>query len=199
MEVIRRADLDFLLFDWLDVESLAKLPRFLGQTVEDYRAFLDLGERIAREKFLPAYKVSDREEPRLVEDGRVIVQADIAEAVRAFLAASLHLATVNSGRGGLQFPHTVATAVTANVMAANIAASAFSMLSTGNARVLTNLGTPAQIEAFAVPSVCRRGLGRHVSLRAGHRFFARRHCDAGRPRRGRRSRTPLSLSGAILA
>ena len=94
----------------------------------------------------------------------MIVQADIAEAVRAFLAASLHLATVDSGRGGLQFPHTVATAVTANVMAANIAASAFSMLSTGNARVLTNLGTPAQIEAFAVPSVCRRGLKRHVFL-----------------------------------
>ena len=53
MEVIRRADLDFLLFDWLDVESLAKLPRFLGQTVEGYRAFLISGSGSRGRNFCP--------------------------------------------------------------------------------------------------------------------------------------------------
>ncbi len=159
MDLIAREDIEFLLFDWLDVTGLARLDRFSGQTAEDYRAILDLGERIAREAFLPAYKIGDREEPRLAEDGRVVVQPQIASAVRAFLDAGLQLATVDAEHGGLQLPVTIATAVTANVMAANIAASGFAMLSTGNARVLTSFGTPAQIEAFAAPQFAGRALG----------------------------------------
>ena len=159
MEVIRREDLDFLLFEWLDVTSLGRLDRFSGQTAEDYRAILDLGERIARDEFLPAFKIGDREEPRLTEDGRVLVQAEIANAVRAFLDAGLQLATVDAEHGGLQLPATVAAAVTANMMGANIAASGFAMLSTGNARVLTSFGTPPQIKAFADPQFAGKALG----------------------------------------
>ena len=159
MEVIRRADLDFLLFEWLNVEGLARLDRFSGQTAADYRAILDLAERVALKEFLPAFKIGDAEEPRLTEDGRVLVQPRIASAVRAFFDAGLHLATVDAENGGLQLPVTVATAVMANVMAANIAASGFPLLSIGNARVLTNFGTPAQIEAFAVPQFEGHALG----------------------------------------
>jgi alkylation response protein AidB-like acyl-CoA dehydrogenase len=159
MEVLRRADLEFLLFEWLDVESLARLDRFSGQTGADYRAILDLAERVALKEFLPAFKIGDAEEPRLTEDGRVLVQPKIAGAVRAFFDAGLHLATVDAENGGLQLPVTVATAVMANVMAANIAASGFPLLSIGNARVLTNFGTPAQIEAFAVPQFEGHALG----------------------------------------
>jgi alkylation response protein AidB-like acyl-CoA dehydrogenase len=159
MELIRRADLDFLLFEWLDVEGLSRLDRFSGQTAGDYRAFLDLGERVALKEFLPSFKLGDGEEPRLTEDGRVLVQPRIADAVRAFFDAGLQLATVDVENGGLQLPATVATAVLANVMAANVAASAFPMLSIGNARVLTNFGTPAQIEAFAAPQFAGEALG----------------------------------------
>jgi alkylation response protein AidB-like acyl-CoA dehydrogenase len=159
MDLIAREDFEFVLFDWLDVMGLARLDRFSGQTAEDYRAILDLGARIAREEFLPAYKIGDREEPRLAEDGRVLVQPQIASAVRAFLDAGLQLATVDAEHGGLQLPVTIATAVTANVMAANIAASGFAMLSTGNARILSSFGTPAQIEAFAAPQFAGKALG----------------------------------------
>ena len=159
MEAIKRADLDFLLFDWLDAGRFNRCERFADQTPEDYRAILDLGEKIARDAFLPAYKIGDREEPRLAEDGRVIVQADIARAVRAFLDAGLHLATVDAEHGGLQLPATVAIAVMANLMAANVAAAAFPMLSAGNARVITNFGTPAQIAAFAAPQFAGEALG----------------------------------------
>ena len=159
MAVIRREDIDFWLMDWLDVGALTRLPRFADQTTNDYAAFLDLGEKIAEQAFAPAYKAGDREEPRLDDSGRVVVQPQVAAAVRAYLDAGLHLASVGAEHGGLQFPVVVASAVGAQVMAANISAAGFSMLSSANARVLAAFGTPAQIEAFAAPQFAGEALG----------------------------------------
>ena len=159
MTVIRREDIDFWLVDWLDVGALTRLPRFAGQTLDDYAAFLDLGEKIAQQAFWPSYKAGDREEPRLDANGRVVVQSQVAAAVRAYLNAGLHLATVDAEHGGLQLPVAVASAVGAIVMAANISAAGFSMLSTANARVLAAFGTPEVIAAFAAPQFAGEALG----------------------------------------
>jgi alkylation response protein AidB-like acyl-CoA dehydrogenase len=158
MTVLDRADLEFLLFDWLKAADLSKSSRFAGQGAEDWRAFLDLGERLAQDLFLPANRPADRDEPRL-EAGRVIVQPDLASAVQAYLDAGLHLATVDEEHGGMGFPMVVSTAMMAMIMAANVAGSGFLMLSAANARLIRDHGTPDQIARFAQPQHEGRALG----------------------------------------
>ena len=48
-----RATLDFLLHDWLRVESLLDRPRFAEHSRETVAQVLDTCERIARDKFVP--------------------------------------------------------------------------------------------------------------------------------------------------
>ncbi|MFM2280583.1 MAG: hypothetical protein RLZZ444_2814 [Pseudomonadota bacterium] len=151
MPVLDRRDLDFMLFDWLDAAALAATGRHAGQSRDDYTAFLDLGQKLAETRFLPCYKVSDRDEPYLDAEGRVRVQPDLARAVRAYLDAGLHLATVEEAHGGMQFPMLVSTAMMSMIMAANVSASGFLMLSAANSRLIRDHGTREQIAHFATP------------------------------------------------
>ncbi len=48
-----RSTLDFLLYDWLDAESLNQRERFADHSRETFDAVLDTCERIAREKYAP--------------------------------------------------------------------------------------------------------------------------------------------------
>lgn len=153
-----RREIDFLLYDWLKVETLLEAPEFADQDRQDWDAFLDLSGAISDNEFLPCYKIADRDEPQLV-DGRVHVQPDLKQAVRTYLEAGLHLATVDGKHGGMGFPFSVATGAMAEVMAANVAASGFPMLSIANARVIADFGTPEQIATFAQPQFDGTALG----------------------------------------
>lgn len=159
MPAVSRAELDFMLFRWLRADRLSDLERFGGQTAEDYAAFLDLAERLAEQEFLPAWKPSDSHEPALLPDGEVRLHPGVRDAVRKYLGAGMQLATVDAEHGGMQLPITVGTAAMACIMAANIAASGFPMLSQANARVITAHGTPRQIALFARPQYEGTALG----------------------------------------
>ncbi|WP_158969381.1 acyl-CoA dehydrogenase [Chachezhania sediminis] len=150
--------LDLLLFDWLKTGDLTDLPAHRGQTEEDWRAVLDLADRVSRERFAPAWRASDKVEPELA-DGQVRVEPGTRDAVRAWLEAGLHLAAVPEDQGGMSLPFTVSAATMAMSMASHIAAASFPMLSVANCRVIRTFGTPAQIEAFAVPQLEGRALG----------------------------------------
>jgi alkylation response protein AidB-like acyl-CoA dehydrogenase len=145
-----RPALDFILFDWLGLEELAGSGAFQNQSAADWRAALDLAERVSREKLAPAWRGSDKVEPWL-DGGQVRVEAGTKAAVQAWLDAGLHLASVPEDNGGLALPFTIAAANMAMSMAAHIGAASFPLLSVANARVIRSYGTPAQIKAFAVP------------------------------------------------
>jgi len=63
-----RHTLDFLLYEWLQVQTLSTRERFAEHNRETYDAVLDTCERIAREKFAPHNRTVDTEEPQF--DGR---------------------------------------------------------------------------------------------------------------------------------
>lgn len=158
METIAQKTLDFMLYDWLGADRLADLPRFEGQSRADWAAVLDLAERIAATALLPANKKADRDEPSMTQDGEVLVQADFKAAVEAVLGSGLQLATVDAARGGMQLPVLISTAMMAKLMAANVSAAAFPMLSMANARVIEAFGTDALRETFATPQYEGRAL-----------------------------------------
>lgn len=153
-----RNEVDFLLYNWLNVERLKELPAFADQDREDWDAYLDLSSSISREQFLECYKVSDREEPYL-DNGQVRVQKDLKNALTTYIESGLHLATLTPEHGGMGFPFSVASGAMSEFMASNVAGSGFIMLSVANTRVITEFGTPEQIEAFAMPQIEGASLG----------------------------------------
>jgi alkylation response protein AidB-like acyl-CoA dehydrogenase len=156
--VCSRRDLAFLLYDWLDVESLTARPRFAEHSRATFDAALDTCERIATELFIPHNRKSDLNEPTF--DGeRVHLIPEIKQALDAFVAAGLMAAEHDEEYGGMQLPLTVAKACSAYFSGANIATSSYAMLTIGNANLLLAHGTPAQIDAFVRPELQGRFFG----------------------------------------
>ena len=63
-KLLSRRDIEFLLYEWLDVATLCQRPRYADHSRETFDGALDTAERIATEVFLPHRRKSDIEEPR---------------------------------------------------------------------------------------------------------------------------------------
>lgn len=159
MPAFDREAIDFLVHDWLDAEALTARAHYGDHSRETFDALLDLAEKIAENEFLPSFKPGDRDEPELKPDGTVTVNPLIKRAVQAYLDAGFQLSSFPADQGGMQMPHLVASAAKVFFQAANVAAGAYPMLSTGNTRVLLTRGSRELIDAFAVPQLEGRALG----------------------------------------
>lgn len=69
-------DVDFLLFEWLDVEALCRRER----SRETFDAVLDLAAEIAVKDFSPHHKIADVDEPSRTETGEVDTRPEIKQA-----------------------------------------------------------------------------------------------------------------------
>lgn len=145
-----RRDIDFILHDWLRAGDVAD-----RETVD---GLLDLSEKLASEQFLPHFKRADVEEPKLTPNG-VKVCAPIGEALKSYAELGLFSAGFPERLGGLDLPHVVCLASFAYFAAANIATSAYPMLTVANARLIATFGTPEQVEQFARPEIAGRWFG----------------------------------------
>ena len=87
-KLLSRRDIAFLLYEWLDVESLTKRERFADHSRETFDAAMLTCERIATDLFEPHNKKSDQNEPHF--DGeRVTMIPEVARALAAFSDAGL--------------------------------------------------------------------------------------------------------------
>ncbi|MCW2891328.1 MAG: acyl-CoA dehydrogenase, partial [Actinomycetia bacterium] len=156
--LLSRRDLEFLLYEWLDVESLAGRPRFADCSRETFDAVLELAQDLAEKEFAPHLKESDRNEPQLAGDQvRVIPQIGRALAVAA--GSGLIGAAMDAEVGGMQLPVTVAAACLAWLQAGNIATSAYIALTTAAANLLTAYGSGDQVDQWVRPMVEGRFFG----------------------------------------
>jgi butyryl-CoA dehydrogenase len=156
--ILSRRDLDFLLHEWLDVESLTKRPRFAEHSRETFDAVLELAERIATDHFAPHNRTADEHEPRFV-DGRVEMIPEVGRALAVFAEAGLMASEFDERFGGMQLPHTVGQAVFAWFKAANVGTSAYPFLTMANARLLIAHGSQEQVETYVGPMVEGRWFG----------------------------------------
>lgn len=156
--LIDRSNLDFLLNRWLKVDELLTRPAFGMHDLAEVSAYLDLAEELAGDQFLTHYKLADQFEPKLTEEG-VEVLPQIKQALEQFAESGFFSAPFPEAYGGLQFPELVQAAGMSLFMAANLATSAYAMLTIANARLLVAHGSPAQAEAFARPQIEGRVLG----------------------------------------
>lgn len=145
-----RRDLEFQLYEWLDVEALTRFPRFAEHSRETFDAVIGTAERIATELFATHNKKNDQIEPRY--DGKKVeLNLEVGVAIRAFSDAGFMAASKGAALGGMDLPMTVERAAFAYFMAANPATAAYPLLAAGNANTVLAHGTPTQIEAFARP------------------------------------------------
>ncbi|UQO37843.1 acyl-CoA dehydrogenase [Burkholderia cepacia] len=145
--ILSRRDLDFLLFDWLQVESLTQCPHFAGQDRFDYTSVLDIYEKLATELFAPHNKKNDSHEPSF--DGeRVTVNPEVGVALRAFADAGLVSAAFPEEWNGMSLPSTVERAGMAYLLAANPGTAGYAFLTIANANLLIAHGERERVSHY---------------------------------------------------
>ncbi len=152
-----RDTLNFMLYDWLKVQSLADRARFADHSRETFDAVLDTCERIAREKYAPFNRLVDTQEPQF--DGeKVIVPQATHEAHAAYAASGMLSAAQDYDIGGMQLPYTVEAAANSFFAMASVSIGS-GMLTTGNANLLMAHGTERQKQVFALNEFSGRWSG----------------------------------------
>ncbi len=152
-----RQTLEFLLYDWLQAESLSARPRFAEHTRATFDAVLDTCERIAREKYAPFNRLVDTEEPRF--DGeKVILPQATHEAYRAYADSGMLSAAQDYEIGGMQLPYTVEAAANSFFALASISINP-ALLTVGNANLLMAHGSALQQKVFALNEFSGRFAG----------------------------------------
>jgi butyryl-CoA dehydrogenase len=142
-----RPTLDFLLYDWLDAQSLSQRERFSDHSRETFDAVLDTCERIAREKYAPANRIVDTQEPHFDGEKVVLPQAT-HDAHKAFVESGMMSAAQDYDIGGMQLPYTLQAAANSFFAMASVSIGS-NMLTSGNANLLMVHGTEMQKEVFA--------------------------------------------------
>ena len=148
--LLSRRDVDFLLFDWMALGDYGDR--------ETLDAFIGLSEKLAEDAFLPHYKRADAEGPVLEEQGVKVCPA-IGDALAQYSELGFFSAGFPEEQDGLGLPFLACSASFAYFFAANIATSAYPMLTVANARLIANFGAPEQIESFAHPQIEGRWFG----------------------------------------
>ncbi|MDL5156194.1 acyl-CoA dehydrogenase [Actinomycetospora termitidis] len=157
--VMNRRDLEFLLFEWLDVTALTEHEYFAEHSRETFAALLELSEDLATTYFAPSNRLGDTEEPRIADDGTVTLPAETGAALAAFAKADLLAAQFDGSVGGMQLPLTVFQACMAWFQAANTATTGYAFLTIAAANLLVAHGSPEQVDAWVRPMLAGETFG----------------------------------------
>ncbi|HYG91362.1 MAG TPA: acyl-CoA dehydrogenase [Azospirillum sp.] len=159
--LINRRDLDFMLFELLDMDALFERPRFADHARETLAAAIDTAYAIAEDHFAPHNHKADENEPRF-EDGRVVIIPEVKAALKQFIDAGFMAATADYELGGMQLPFTVHMATSALFAAANIGTKSYPSLTMAAANVLRSFGTSDQQARYMRPMLEGRFFGTMV-------------------------------------
>ncbi|MFD6454952.1 acyl-CoA dehydrogenase, partial [Nocardia sp. NPDC060220] len=154
-----RRDLEFLLFEWLEVESLTSRERFADHSRDTFDAVLDLSADIAQKCFAPVNKTGDRNAPYIGAAGEVVLPSEISEGLTQFRNAGLIAGSFDETLGGMQLPTVVNRAAMTWFQAANAAMTSYYFLTAANAGLLAEYGTAEQIETWVRPMLDGRFTG----------------------------------------
>ena len=148
-----RRDLEFLLYEWLDVEALTSRERFSAHSRETFDAVLELSADIAMKCFAPANKIGDANEPYIGDDGKVVLPDEIVAGLTEYRKAGLISASFDDELGGMQLPTVIRQASAVWFQAANAAMSSYNFLTVGNANLLAEYASPEQRDTWVRPLV----------------------------------------------
>ena len=155
---VNRRDLDFYLYELLQVESLCESTLYAEHSRETFDAMLDTAQRIAEDKFANHCAKADANEPHLV-DGKVVLIPEVKEAVDAYIDNGFLAAGFAEKYGGLQLPFAVSQAVAFFFHAANGPTVGYPFLSTAAANLLAAHASEEQQDRYMRPMIEGRFFG----------------------------------------
>ena len=156
--LINVRDLNFLLYDWLDLASLCERPRFSAHSREVFDAILEAALQLAKDRFADHAAKLDLNEPTF--DGeRVHIIPEVKVALDAFAEAGFIAAPFSEEHGGLQLPYTVSQSAMAMFYSANTATAAYPLLTMAAANLIATCGSEAQRERYLAPMLEGRFTG----------------------------------------
>ncbi len=146
-KILNPRDIEFILYELLEVESMTAWPRFSEHGRETFDAALETAAKIATDKFAPHNRKADLNEPTF--DGkRVTIIPEVAEALHEFNDAGFLSATQDFESNGMQLPWTVAQACLAWFNAANVSTAAYPFLTIANGNLIQAFGDEQQKERY---------------------------------------------------
>jgi len=156
--LINRRDLDFLLYELLDVGALTRAPRYAMHDRGSFDGVLDAALRLAETKFQPHAAKLDANEPHF--DGeQVHIIPEVREALDAYIEGGWMSAAFDEQQGGMQLPYTVVSAAMGLFVAANAGTAGYPFLTAAAANLLRAHGTKEQQQRYMQPMLAGRYFG----------------------------------------
>lgn len=144
--LLSRRDVEFMVYEWLEGESLIERERFAEHTRETFTAVLDVAEKLAVEQFYPINRILDTQEPHF--DGETVhTPAELKPVLRAYIKSGLLAAAFDHDAGGMQLPSIIQRAASAWLSAASVGAG-LAGLTPANASTLLKHGTAFQRSVY---------------------------------------------------
>ena len=138
--IVNRRDLEFLLYEVLDLEGLLQTERYDEYDREAIDAILDLSQSLAEEEFLPFAAKLDANEPKFV-DGGVESIPEVRQALTAYKDAGLFSTCYDADIGGMQLPWLAHQALNGMFTCANGPVISYPFLTQGAANMLNACGS----------------------------------------------------------
>ena len=140
-------NIDFLLYEVLGVESLTELDYFEDHSRETFDMVIATAERLASEQLWPSFTAMDREQP-VFADGKVTVHRSIKPLLAELGKGGWLGAHDSFARGGQQIPGTIMAVFRAILAGANYSASAYPMLTSGAAHLISSFAAPELVDRY---------------------------------------------------
>jgi butyryl-CoA dehydrogenase len=157
-QILNGRDLEFMLYELFDAESMIKRERYADHSKETFQAAIETGKTVAEKYYLPIRQKVDMEQPTF--DGeKVHLIPEIKVAVQAVYDSGLACPTSDYDMGGMQLPAIVANAVTAYISAAGSTTAGYAALTNANCNLIEAYGTPEQVEKWVRPMRASRFAG----------------------------------------
>ncbi|WP_018983609.1 acyl-CoA dehydrogenase [Salinimonas chungwhensis] len=156
--LLNERDLDFMLYELLEAESLTERERFSDHSRETFQAAMDTAKNVAEKYLLPIRQKTDLVKPEYDGNNAHLIP-EIKTAMQAVIDAGLASATADFDMGGMQLPSLVSCALNTHLTASGMSTMGYTTLTNANANLIQAHGTDAQIEKWVRPMRAGRFTG----------------------------------------
>jgi len=135
-----RRDIDFVLYEQLDAESLVRTGEYTDFTRKMFDMIVTEARSFALKEFLPTYSEGDRAGVKL-ENGNVSVPECYKRAHKLYREGEWLALTQNPEHGGQGLPHTIAQAVFEYLIGSNYTLTMYGILACGSGKLIELYGS----------------------------------------------------------
>ena len=156
--LMNERDLEFMLYELFDSESLIKRERYQDHDRHTFNEVINTAKAIAEKHFLPIRQKLDTHQPTF--DGKkVSVIPELKPAISAVIESGISSATADYELNGMQLPPIIANAAGTYLTVAGGVALGYNMLTNANANLLEAHGCDELIEKWVKPMRSGRFMG----------------------------------------